>query len=89
MKFSTFNLRHQLVMPPKKNRDGMTLVEQDRLDKKNERNKKEWANKPLTQCEHCPKKVKNMRKHIMQVHPQIHPTGRYGCGPRWPCYVPP
>lgn len=72
MKFSTFNLRHQLVMPAKKNRDGMTLVQQNTMDKRNERSKKEWANKPLTQCKHCPKQVKDMRNHIMRVHPNVY-----------------
>ena len=83
MKFSTFNLRHQLVMPPKKNRDGMTLVEQVRLDKDNESARKRWANKPLTQCKHCPKQVKDMRQHVKHVHPQIYKrTLRTGHG--WP-----
>ena len=72
MKFSTFNLRHQLVMPAKKNRDGMTLVERDSLDKDNERARKRYANKTLTQCKHCPKQVKDMTHHVMQVHPQIY-----------------
>lgn len=84
MKFSTFNLRHQLVMPPKKNRDGMTLVERDRLDKDNERNQKRYANKPLMQCRHCPKQVKNMTQHVKQVHPKIFKGGGYRKDHSWP-----
>ena len=82
MKFSTFNLRHQQVMPAKKkNRDGMTLVERDKLDKDNERARK----RPLMQCKHCPKQVKNMTQHVMKVHPHVYKSQRnYRTNHGWP-----
>ena len=81
MKFSTFNLRHQLVMPAKKNRDGMTLVQQNTMDKHNERARK----RPPMQCKHCPKQVKNMTQHVMKVHPHVYKSQRnYRKNHGWP-----